>query len=249
MSFGRRRGPQPVMEARFPLRTTAGRSTEKERKSELKERELGLDCAGGWNMTLDFWAAVKVGSGIMAFPCNFDQRAPSSIKTRQSQAVRLVCRFVFSKLMSRGGDPFPPVPELAKGSGRESAKAEVASGFVSTGSTNLGWGKSLRLSKRACPSPACWRITGRCLYTEAITQRRRLVKRRQCLLLPRVGGATAYVHCLVVRTTPPMTHAVPTICTNVTRSPRKTAAETMTRIGMRFMKTAARCGVTRVRAW
>ena len=66
---------------------------------------------------------------------------------------------------------------------------------------------------------------------------------------PAGRGATAYVHCLVVRTTPPMTHAVPTICTNVTRSPRKTTAETMTRIGMRFMKTAARCGVTRVRAW
>ena len=47
----------------------------KERRSELKERELGLDCAG-WNMTLGFWAAVKVGSGIMAFPCNFDRKAP-----------------------------------------------------------------------------------------------------------------------------------------------------------------------------
>ena len=49
-------------------------------------------------MTLDFWAVVNVGSGIMAFPMISIRRPTFSIKTRQSQAARLVAGLHFRSL-------------------------------------------------------------------------------------------------------------------------------------------------------
>ena len=216
-------------------------------------------------MTLDFWAAVRVDSGIMVFSQDFYGEANLFHKNTAESSGTAGDRFVFSKLMSRGVDPLPLVPELAKWSGRGGeCEGRGGIGVRFDRLNELGMGKSLRLSKGACPP----RLLGnhRSAWFYGHTNREQGIHREvplhgshcsaketcetEAMAAPPAGrGATACVHCLVVRTTPPMTHAVPTICTSVTRSPRKTAAETMTRIGMRFMKTAARCGVTRVRAW
>ena len=56
-------------------------------------------------MTLDFWAAVRVGSGIMVFPHDFYREANLFHKNTAESSGTAGDRFVFSKLMSRGGRP------------------------------------------------------------------------------------------------------------------------------------------------
>ena len=47
-------------------------------------------------MTLDFWAAVRVGSGIVVFPRDFDRKANLFHKDRaESSGKADVFRFVF----------------------------------------------------------------------------------------------------------------------------------------------------------
>ena len=60
-------------------------------------------------MTLDFWATVKVGSGVMAcmgFPHDCNQRSTLCHKDTAELSDTVVCfGFVFSRLTSRGGGP------------------------------------------------------------------------------------------------------------------------------------------------
>ena len=205
MSLGRRSGAATGDGGAISVANDRRRSTGK-RALELKERELGLYCAEGGSMTLDFWAAVRVGSGIVVFPRDFDRKANLFHKDRaESSGKADVFRFVFfSKPMSRGGDPLPPVPELTKGSERGGVRRSRwhRGSFRQAQRT---WDGKVAAPVEGClPSPgllgnhpSAWfyrspteirGTTGRSPYTKIITQRRRLVKRRQCLLLPRVGA-------------------------------------------------------------
>ena len=74
-------------------------------------------------MTFDFWATVRVGSGVMAcmaFPHDCNWKAILFHKdTAESSGTAGVFRFVLSRLTSQRGGPLTLVPELAKESGRE----------------------------------------------------------------------------------------------------------------------------------
>ena len=205
MSLGRRSVAAARDGGTISIANDRRRSTGIRKKVGAKERELGSDCAGGGNMTLDFWAAVGVGSVTVAFLHDFDWKAILFHKDTAESSGTAGGRFVFSKLMSRGGDSLPLIPELAKWSGRGRRVRRPRWHRGSFRQAQRTWDGKVAAPVEGClPSPgllgnhpSAWfyrspteirGTTGRSPYTEIITQRRRLVKRRQCLLLPRVGA-------------------------------------------------------------